>query len=75
MPLGRVLLTLLATTLLVAASTQTFFKEHCVKCHCPKMQKGDLRLDTLARDLRKCRDHRSDLESYLWISYFLFHRL
>ncbi|MFT6576757.1 MAG: hypothetical protein ACJA16_004966 [Akkermansiaceae bacterium] len=50
MPLGRVLLTLLATTLLVAASTQTFFKEHCVKCHGPKMQKGDLRLDTLARD-------------------------
>jgi hypothetical protein len=29
---------------------QPFFNEHCVSCHGPKKQKGDLRLDTLAND-------------------------
>ncbi len=27
---------------------QPFFKEHCLKCHGPEKQKGELRLDTLA---------------------------
>ncbi|MCZ6675242.1 MAG: DUF1592 domain-containing protein [Verrucomicrobia bacterium] len=28
-----------------------FIEEHCVKCHGEKKQKGDMRLDTLSRDL------------------------
>jgi len=31
-----------------AADPQPFLKQHCVKCHGPEKQKGDLRLDTLA---------------------------
>ena len=31
-----------------AGVVQPFLKEHCVSCHGPKKQKGDLRLDTLA---------------------------
>jgi cytochrome c5 len=30
------------------ADTQSFFKQHCVKCHGPDKQKAKLRLDTLA---------------------------
>ena len=29
---------------------QPFFKEHCLRCHDAKKQKGDFRLDTLSRD-------------------------
>ena len=29
---------------------EPYFKEHCLRCHGEKKQKGDLRLDTLARD-------------------------
>ena len=31
-------------------TVQPFFKEHCTRCHGGKKQKGDLRMDTLARD-------------------------
>ena len=50
MPLGHVLFTLLASTILAAGTPQAFFKDHCFKCHGPDKQKGDLRLDTLASD-------------------------
>lgn len=30
-----------------------FFKTHCLRCHNDKLQKGDLRLDTLSRDFSK----------------------
>jgi hypothetical protein len=29
-----------------------FVEKHCVRCHGPKKQKGDLRLDTLSREIR-----------------------
>jgi len=29
---------------------EAFLKTHCVKCHGPEQEKGDLRLDTLSRD-------------------------
>lgn len=29
-----------------------FIEKHCVRCHGPKKQKGDLRLDTLSREIR-----------------------
>ena len=29
---------------------ESYFKEHCLRCHGEKKQKGDLRLDTLAKD-------------------------
>ncbi len=31
-------------------TVQPFFREHCNRCHGEKKQKGDLRMDTLARD-------------------------
>ena len=37
-------------------ATQTFLKEHCYRCHDEKKQKGDLRLDTLARDFTNDSD-------------------
>lgn len=33
-----------------AAALEPYFKEHCLRCHGEKKQKGDLRLDTLVRD-------------------------
>ena len=49
MPLGHILLAFLAS-LNLAGANETFFKDHCLKCHGPDKQKGDLRLDTLAAD-------------------------
>jgi mono/diheme cytochrome c family protein len=31
-------------------SVRAFFEQHCIECHGPKKQKGDLRIDTLAAD-------------------------
>ncbi len=31
-------------------AVQRFLEEHCIRCHGPKREKGNLRLDTLARD-------------------------
>src|SRR6266705_2449819 len=31
-------------------AVQPFFKTYCLRCHDAKLQKGDFRLDTLARD-------------------------
>ena len=31
------------------ATIQPFFKTYCLRCHNDKLQKGDFRLDTLAR--------------------------
>jgi hypothetical protein len=47
MPLGHILFVFLAS-LTLAGANETFFKDHCLKCHGPEKQKGDLRLDTLA---------------------------
>lgn len=49
MAIARVLLVLLAS-LHFAGANEIFFKDHCIKCHGPKKQKGDIRLDTLAPD-------------------------
>lgn len=49
MPRVRALLVLL-TSLTIAGANESFFKDHCFKCHGPEKQKGDLRLDTLAPD-------------------------
>ena len=38
----------LCTPSAARADTQSFFKQHCVKCHGPDKQKAKLRLDTLA---------------------------
>ena len=32
------------------ADALPFFKAHCLRCHDDKQQKGEFRLDTLARD-------------------------
>ena len=31
---------------------EKFLTTHCVSCHGPKKEKGDLRIDTLARDFK-----------------------
>ena len=36
-----------------AATLRPFLAEHCVKCHGPEKQKGDVRFDTLTGDLAK----------------------
>ena len=35
------------------AALAPFFKQHCHECHGPKKQKGEIRLDTLGKDLAK----------------------
>jgi hypothetical protein len=37
-----------------------FLTKHCVKCHGPKKEKGDLRIDTLSRDFK------AGIDSHLW---------
>ena len=44
----------------VGKSFESFLKEHCVSCHGPKKEKGDLRIDTLSRDFK------SGTDSHLW---------
>ncbi|MEN8772676.1 MAG: DUF1592 domain-containing protein [Akkermansiaceae bacterium] len=46
MHIARVLLVFLISLHFVDAN-EVFFKDHCFKCHGPKKQKGNLRLDTL----------------------------
>ena len=41
-------------------SFEAFLTKHCVSCHGPKKQKGDLRLDTLSRDFK------GGIDSHLW---------
>ena len=39
---------------------ESFLTKHCVSCHGPKKQKGDLRVDTLSRDFK------AGIDSHLW---------
>ncbi len=52
----------IALTTLVSASEpfDTFLEAHCVSCHGPDKEKGDLRVDELSRNFRMAED------SHLW---------
>jgi mono/diheme cytochrome c family protein len=39
---------------------ETFLEKHCVSCHGPEKEKGDLRIDQLSRDFK------SGLDTHLW---------
>ena len=41
-------------------SFEAFLDTHCVSCHGPKKEKGDLRIDTLSRDFK------NGIDSHLW---------
>ena len=41
-------------------SFEKFLTIHCVSCHGPKKEKGDLRIDTLSRDFK------AGMDSHLW---------
>ena len=41
-------------------SFESFLNEHCVNCHGPKKEKGDLRIDSLSRDFK------AGIDSHLW---------
>ena len=41
-------------------SFEKFLTTHCVSCHGPKKEKGDLRIDTLSRDFK------AGMDSHLW---------
>ncbi|MBT4667534.1 MAG: DUF1587 domain-containing protein, partial [Opitutae bacterium] len=41
-------------------SFEKFLTAHCISCHGPKKQKGDLRIDTLSRDFK------AGIDSHLW---------
>ena len=43
--IGLLLLGTVPTTLFADPGLQQFFAQHCVKCHGPEEQNGDLRLD------------------------------
>ena len=42
------------------SSFEKFLSTHCVSCHGPKKEKGDLRIDTLSRDFK------AGMDSHLW---------
>ncbi len=44
----------------VDKSFESFLNEHCIRCHGPKKEKGDLRIDTLSRDFK------AGIDSHLW---------
>ena len=44
----------------VDKSFESFLKKHCISCHGPKKEKGDLRIDTLSRDFK------AGVDSHLW---------
>ena len=44
----------------VDKSFESFLKEHCIRCHSPKKEKGDLRIDTLSRDFK------AGIDSHIW---------
>jgi hypothetical protein len=46
------LLCVIAGPVVAAAPFEAFLKTHCIKCHGPKKEKGDLRLDRLSRDFK-----------------------
>ena len=47
------------TTNFAATSAQTFdnfLQSHCIRCHGPEKEKGDLRIDNLSRDFKTGAD-------------------
>ena len=51
--LRLILATCLVATLVSGAEPyEAFLETHCVRCHGPKKEKGDLRVDTLSRDFK-----------------------
>lgn len=50
----------LASTATAAEPIETFLEKHCVSCHGPDKEKGDLRIDQLSRDFK------SGLDTHLW---------
>jgi mono/diheme cytochrome c family protein len=57
---------LIASAFLASAATaaepafEAFLEKHCVSCHGPEEEKGDLRIDLLSRDFK------SGLDTHLW---------
>ncbi|NNE92773.1 MAG: hypothetical protein HKN23_14095 [Verrucomicrobiales bacterium] len=41
-----------AATISAVEPFEPFLKEHCVRCHGPEKEKGDLRIDQLSRDFK-----------------------
>ena len=60
--LRDLLLLLLLPSVLFSENSafETFLTKHCVSCHGPKKEKGDLRIDTLSRDFK------AGIDSHLW---------
>lgn len=47
-------------TVAAAESFEAFLETHCIKCHGPEKEKGDLRIDELSRDFT------SGVDTHLW---------
>jgi mono/diheme cytochrome c family protein len=58
--LGILLTYISFSALAVDSSFEKFLTTHCVSCHGPKKEKGDLRIDTLSRDFK------AGMDSHLW---------
>ena len=58
--LGSLLICLPFPTFATNPSSEKFLTTHCVSCHGPKKEKGDLRIDTRARDFK------AGMDSHLW---------
>lgn len=50
----------LASSCLAVEPYEAFLEKHCVSCHGPDKEKGDLRIDLLSRDFK------SGLDTHLW---------
>jgi len=44
--------TLIASATYAAEPYDTFLETHCLRCHGPEKEKGDLRIDQLSRDFK-----------------------
>ncbi|MBT7650507.1 MAG: DUF1587 domain-containing protein, partial [Opitutae bacterium] len=58
--LGLLFICLPFATFAKDPSFEKFITTHCVSCHGPKKEKGDLRIDTLSRDFK------AGMDSHLW---------
>ncbi len=57
--LGFILNLCMTTLVLAAEPFEAFLEKHCVRCHGPKKEKGELRIDKLSRDFKTGADgHR-----------------
>ncbi|MDP7561098.1 MAG: c-type cytochrome domain-containing protein, partial [Planctomycetota bacterium] len=48
------------TALSAAEPFEAFLTKHCISCHGPKKEKGDLRIDKLSRDFK------AGIDGHLW---------